>query len=66
MICDIGDLRPATPTRISAANVGDDPDEAIAAREQTQAHFEVLETTVPVVQLITNDASPTCTRFHRS
>jgi hypothetical protein len=70
MICDIGDLRPGTPARISAANahavhrrptglagpcflrysladgtrpwehVGDDPDEAITARERKQAHFE--------------------------
>ena len=73
MISDIGDLRPGTPARISAANaravhgrptdlagpcflrysladgtrpwehVGDDPDEAIAAREGKQAHFEALD-----------------------
>ena len=74
MISDIGDLRPGTPARISAANaravhgrptdlagpcflrysladgtrpwehVGDDPDEAITARERKQAHFEPVIT----------------------
>jgi hypothetical protein len=73
MICDIGDLRPGTPARISAANaravhlrpptlsgpcflryslaygtrpwehLGDHSDEAIAARERKQPHFEALD-----------------------